>query len=83
MCFAALCACRVARVVFGAFDDRAGVGDISSLPQHYREFAPVLLGGCYEKRSYDLVRQFANSTDVTWPLQYYRVPSNSKRSHSN
>jgi tRNA(adenine34) deaminase len=75
MCFAALCACRASRVVFGAFDNCAGVGDLAKLPPHYRHFAPQMLGGCLASGSYDLVAHFAAATAESWPLEYYRAPA--------
>lgn len=75
MCFAAFCACRVSRVVFGAFDFGAGTGNISNLPPHYREFSPTVVGGCLEQRSYELIKCFAATTGATWPLQYYHPPA--------
>ena len=60
MCAGAIVLARLDRVVFGAWDDRAGMaGSIGDLLRHPRlNHRPEVLGGVRAEESAELLRQF-------------------------
>ena len=60
MCAGAIVLARLARVVFGAWDDKAGMaGSVGDLLRHPRlNHRPAVLGGVREKESGELLRAF-------------------------
>jgi tRNA(adenine34) deaminase len=60
MCAGALVLARVGRLVFGAFDDKAGMcGSVGDLVRHPRlNHSPAVLAGVGEAESGELLRQF-------------------------
>jgi tRNA(adenine34) deaminase len=63
MCAGAIVHARVDRVVFGAWDDKAGMaGSVGDLLRHPRlNHAPEVRGGVLETEAASLLRQFFES----------------------
>ncbi|HKN65020.1 MAG TPA: tRNA adenosine(34) deaminase TadA [Gemmatimonadaceae bacterium] len=83
MCAGAIVLARLARVVFGAWDDKAGMaGSVGEILRHPRlNHRPAVLGGVREKESGELLRSFFLKRRSTPPPSCEQSAENGESEH--